>query len=117
MKLLLIFSTLLFSTTETNPNICSEAYSINELDGAGDSSNYSDNYFSKWSNNKSIYLQFTTLENGNLDFKLLKSASSSMKYQLFIGRSCNPLDMVALAPFSFEQNTTPKLNYRAVFTF
>ncbi len=110
IKLLLIFSPLLFSTTETNPNICSEAYSINELDGANDSSSYSDNYFSRWNSNKDIYLRFTTLEDGNLNFKLLKSASSSMKYQLFIGRSCNSLDMVASAPFSFEQNTTIKID-------
>ncbi len=108
-KLLLIFSTLLFSSTETNPNMCHEAYSINELDGAGDSSSYSDNYFSKWSNNKSIYLQFTTLENGNLDFKLLKSASSSMKYQLFIGRSCNDLSVVSNTSYQYEHNSTIKI--------
>ena len=110
IKLLLIFSTLLFSTTETNPNICHEAYSINELDGAGDSTNYSDTYFSRWNSNKDIYLNFITLEDGNLDLNILKSASSSMKYQLFIGKSCNSLDMVALAPFSFERNTTIKID-------
>ena len=109
--LLLIFSTLLFSNIETNSNLCSNPYPINQLDNATDSSIYSENYFSRWSSKKDIYLNFKTLVDGELNLKLLKSANNSMRYKLFIGKDCNDISfLVTNSEFKYDHNITMKIS-------
>ncbi|MEA2028389.1 MAG: hypothetical protein U9N49_05390, partial [Campylobacterota bacterium] len=68
---------------------------------------YSDDYTNKGS--KDIYLSFNSAVDGNFSMELLKDNDKKMKYQLFIGQSCNNLTLVEKTKFDYTHDVNLKL--------
>ena len=94
---------LLFSSIELNQdNSCESPYVISQLNGITEDINYSDDYSNKHS--KDIYLSFKTNVDGNFSLELLKENKKKMKYQLFIGSSCDALNLIEKPTFEYTHN-------------
>jgi len=102
-----ILPSLLFSSVELNDNSCATPYSIPQLSGISDDINYSDDYTNKGS--KDIYLSFNTAVDGNFSIELLKDNDKKMKYQLFIGKSCDNLTLVEKTEFDYTHDVNLKV--------
>ncbi|MBL0721816.1 MAG: hypothetical protein JJV88_04470 [Sulfurovum sp.] len=98
----LILPQLLLSNIEISNNSCETPYPISQLSGISDDVNYQDNYTNKHS--KEIYLSFNTAVDGNFSIELLKDNDKKMKYQLFIGNSCDNLNLVSKPSFEYTYN-------------
>jgi len=99
---MVILPSLLFSSVELANNSCETPYSIPQLSGISDDLSYNDNYSNKGS--KDIYLSFNTAVDGNFSIELLKDNDKKMKYQLFIGNSCDNLTLVEKTAFEYTHN-------------
>lgn len=99
---ILILPQLLLSNTELEYTSCETPYSIPQLEGITEDINYSDYYSNKHS--KEIYLSFNTEVDGNFSIELLKDNDKKMKYQLFIGNSCDNLNLVSKPNFDYTHN-------------
>ncbi|MBN2825403.1 MAG: hypothetical protein JXQ76_08775 [Campylobacterales bacterium] len=98
-----IIPSLLISSVELNKNnSCKSPYTIPQLSGISDDVNYSDDYSNKHS--KDIYLSFKTSIDGNFSLELLKDNTKKMKYQLFIGNSCDALNLIEEPSFEYTHN-------------
>jgi len=98
-----ILPSLLFSSIELNQdNSCESPYVISQLNGISDDVNYSDDYSNKHS--KDIYLSFKTNVDGNFSLELLKDNDKKMKYQLFIGSSCDAWTLIEKPTFEYTHN-------------
>lgn len=105
---MVILPSLLFSSVElNNDNSCANPYSIPQLSGISDDINYSDDYNNKHS--KDIYLSFNTAVDGNFSLELLKDNDKKMKYQLFIGKSCDNLTLVEKTEFDYTHDVNLKV--------
>jgi len=102
-----ILPSLLFSTVELNDNSCATPYTIPQLSGISDDVNYSDDYSNK--NSKDIYLSFNTAVDGNFSLELLKDNDKKMKYQLFMGKSCDNLTLVEKTEFDYTHDVNLKV--------
>ena len=99
---MMIFPVLLFSSVELVDNSCATPHSIPQLDGITQDLTYSDDYSNKHS--KDIYLSFATGVDGNFSMELLKDNKKKMKYQLFIGKSCDDLTLVQEQKFDYTHS-------------
>jgi len=100
---MVILPSLLFSSVElTKDNSCESPYTISQLNGISEDVNYSDDYSNKHS--KDIYLSFKTNLDGNFSLELLKDNDKKMKYQLFIGKSCDALNLIEKPSFEYTHN-------------
>jgi len=99
---ILILPQLLLSNIELDNNSCETPYNIPQLGGISDDVDYQDNYSNKHS--KEIYLSFNTAVDGNFSIDLLKDNSKKMKYQLFIGNSCDNLNLISKPSFEYTHN-------------
>jgi len=99
---MVILPSLLFSSVELNDNSCATPYSIPQLSGISDDVTYGDDYSNKHS--KDIYLSFNSAVDGNFSMELLKDNDKKMKYQLFMGNSCNALTLVQEPNFAYTHN-------------
>jgi len=104
---MLILPSLLFSSIERENNSCETPYTIPQLSGISDDLSYSDDYSNKGS--KDIYLSFNTAVDGNFSMELLKDNDKKMKYQLFIGNSCDNLTLVEKAEFEYTHDVNLKV--------
>ncbi|MBL0721754.1 MAG: hypothetical protein JJV88_04160, partial [Sulfurovum sp.] len=98
----LILPQLLLSNIEISNNSCETPYNIPQLSDISDDVNYQNNYTNKHS--KEIYLSFNTAVDGNFSIELLKDNDKKMKYQLFIGNSCDNLNLVSKPSFEYTHN-------------
>jgi len=104
---MVILPSLLFSSVELDNNSCETPYTIPQLSGISDDLSYSDDYSNKGS--KDIYLSFNTAVDGNFSMELLKDNDKKMKYQLFIGNSCDNLTLVEKAEFEYTHDVNLKV--------
>lgn len=99
---MLILPSLLFSIVELKDNSCATPYNIPQLNGIRDDVTYSDDYSNRHS--KDVYLSFNTAVDGNFSLELLNANNKKMKYQLFIGNSCDNLTLVEKTAFDYTHN-------------
>jgi len=99
---MLILPSFLFPSVELANNSCETLYSIPQLSGISDDLSHSDDYSNKGS--KDIYLSFNTAVDGNFSIELLKDNDKKMKYQLFIGNSCDNLTLIEKTAFEYTHN-------------